>query len=83
MGNQATKRAAELERQDQSDERINKVRLRLTDAAADLRPLPSHADLLARVRDVARDLESIRQDLLLIVHVGELERGSFLSNLSK
>lgn len=49
---------------------FDKVRLRLSEAVtALLRPLPTHADLLERVRSVASELEEIQHDLLLVYHV--------------
>jgi hypothetical protein len=49
------------------------VRLRLVDAAAELKPIPNLHDLTQRVRQVNEELESIRDELLLFLHVQHLK----------
>jgi hypothetical protein len=62
---------------------LDQVRLRLVDAASDLRPLDGPQELISRARKVADELESIREDLLLYIHCGALESGDFMASLEK
>lgn len=52
---------------------LDRLRLRLVDAAADLRPLPSLDDMAERIHAVASELEAIVRELPLVIHVSQLE----------
>ena len=53
--------------------RLQEIRLRLADASADLRPLPSADDIAERAQAVASQLEEIVHDLRLVIHVSQME----------
>lgn len=62
---------------------LEKARLRLYDAASDLRPLHSPDDLAKRVRAVARELQDIQESLLLYVHCAQLEHDGLDETLAE
>ena len=68
-----------------AQQRLDRLRLRLVDAAADLRPvpLPSLEDLATRVHAVAAELDAIMRELPLVVHVSRLEEGGLREQLAE
>jgi hypothetical protein len=64
-------------------ERVNDVRLKLYDAADDLRKIDGPAELLARLQAVAQEVYEIQAALRLLIHVTSLEEGDFLSKLEE
>jgi hypothetical protein len=67
-----------------TDERLQKVHLRLVDASQELDPkrLPTVPEILDRVRAVALELQEIEQDLRVVMHVAQIEeRGGYENEL--
>lgn len=62
---------------------LERARLRLYDAASELRPIDGPDDLAIRVRSVARELQNIQESLLLYVHCQQLESSGFSERLAK
>ncbi len=62
---------------------LERARLRLYDAASDLRPIDGPDDLVKRVRSVARELQDIQESLLLYVHCEQLDAGKFGDQLAQ
>lgn len=62
---------------------LDGVRLRLLDAASELKPIDGPQELVGRAREVARQLRSIEEDLLLFVHCSSLEASDFEAQLDK
>ena len=62
---------------------IEHVRLRLMDAASDLRPppLPTPQELAERLMAVRHNLEEITGDLLLVLHVLQIENAGLQDQL--
>ncbi|HUP69088.1 MAG TPA: hypothetical protein VM142_04655 [Acidimicrobiales bacterium] len=52
-----------------TEQSLDRMRLRLVDAAFDLRPLPTKEGIGERVRAVASELHKIERELLLLCHV--------------
>jgi len=61
---------------------LDRARLRLYDAASELRPIDGPDDLVMRVRTVARELQDIQESLLLYVHCQQLDAGPFSDELA-
>jgi hypothetical protein len=62
---------------------LHRARLRLYDAASELRPIDGPDDLVERVRAVARELQDIQESLLLYIHCEQLDSGEFTSKLEE
>jgi len=67
----------------EAQEDLQRARLRLLDAASDLRPIAGPDELTTRVRAVARELQDVQESLLLYVHCAQLEESDFGSTLDK
>lgn len=67
----------------EAEANLERARLRLYDAASDLRPIDGPDDLVQRVRTVARELQDIQESLLLYVHCEQLESGDFNDRLQE
>lgn len=62
---------------DTAEETINRMRLRLADAMSDLRPVPTIDDLKERIVAVAAELHNIERELLLVIHLDQVEGAVF------
>lgn len=56
-----------------TQQRLDRLRLRLVDAAADLRLVPSVDDMLERLHAVAEELASIVRELPLVIHLSHID----------
>lgn len=63
--------------------RIAAARLRLYDAAADLKPLPSIQELKTRVVAAAATIQEIMRDLLLVAHCADLDADGFADEINE
>ncbi len=61
---------------------LDRLRLRLVDAAAELRPLPSIDDMAERIYAVASELEAIVRELPLVIHVKQIEERGLRDRLA-
>lgn len=66
-----------------SQHRLDILRLRLVDAAANLRPQPRLDDMAQRIKAVSNELEAIMRELPLVVHVSQLEDGGLHEELQE
>ena len=68
-----------------SGEDLDKLRARLFEAAADLKlqPIATPQELATRLHRVMREMESIRGELRLLLHLVDLEASDFEDKVAK
>lgn len=71
------------ENDDPQKQSLNRIRLRLIDIAADLRPLPTVDNVLDRLRSVMVEFESVRNDLELVIHIAQAEEDGLIESLDE